>query len=137
MFKRTSVALAALALPFLLTACGESEPPRLRAADMPRFDDQRLSEGRSNWMQTCRACHLLGVAGAPAVTNAVEWERRISKGRNSLYRSALNGIKGKDGEYRMPPHGGNPRFSEDDVKKAVDYKLAAIDVLTRTRVTPE
>jgi len=29
----------------------------------------------------------------------------------------------------MPPHGGNPRLTDDQVRLAVDYKVAAIEAL--------
>jgi len=77
-------------------------------------------------MGTCRNCHLLGVAGAPAVTNYPAWAPRIEKGKTALYRSALNGVRGGDGKIRMPPRGGNSRLSEDQVKMAVDYMVASV-----------
>jgi cytochrome c5 len=96
---------------------------------MPKLAGERLRQGREIWLGTCRACHLMGIAGAPAVTNFAEWEKRIAKGKDALYQSALNGIKGPDGKFRMPPHGGNPRLSDDQVRLAVDYKVAAVQAL--------
>jgi cytochrome c5 len=112
-----------------LLGCGRSEAPPEPGPTMPRLPGEHLEAGRSIWLGTCRACHLLGVAGAPAVTNFAEWDRRLAKGKEALYQSALNGIKGPDGQYRMPPHGGNPRLSDDQVRLAVDYKVAAIKAL--------
>jgi len=121
------VCCAALAL----IGCSEGESDKTEPPVMPRFDDPHLAEGRSVWMGTCRKCHLMGVAGAPAVTNFTEWDQRIAKGKEALYHSALNGIKGPDGKYRMPPHGGNRRLTDDQVRSAVDYKVAAIEELQR------
>jgi cytochrome c5 len=109
--------------------CGRSETPADAGPIMPKLAGEPLGAGRGIWLGTCRACHLLGAAGAPAVTNFPEWERRLAKGKEALYQSALNGIKGTDGQYRMPPHGGNPRLSDDQVRLAVDYKVAAIEAL--------
>jgi len=97
--------------------------------EMPRLAGDALGAGRGIWLGTCRACHLLGVAGAPAVTDFAEWDRRLPKGKDALYQSALNGIKGPDGQFRMPPHGGNPRLTDDQVRLAVDYKVAAVEAL--------
>ena len=93
---------------------------------MPRFAESGLDRGRGVWMGTCRNCHWLGVAGAPAVTNAAAWAPRIGKGQDALYQSALNGIKGDDGAFRMPPKGGNPRLSSEQVMRAVDYMVASV-----------
>ena len=119
--------LAALAAP----GCGEQDPQTgALSAVLPTFDDDRLMAGRTLWSGTCRACHLLGVAGAPAITDFAEWDLRLAKGRDALYTSALHGIPADEaGKYRMPPQGGNPRLSADQVRLAVDYKLAAIEAL--------
>jgi cytochrome c5 len=123
-----------LAAALMTSACSPEDPQDRGTLEMPAFADDRLAAGRSVWMGTCRACHLLGVAGAPAVTDAQVWGPRLDKGREALYRSALNGIRGEDGKYRMPPRGGNKRLTEQQVRLAVDYKLAAIERLkTRNR----
>ena len=94
---------------------------------MPFFEEAVLITGRSVWMGTCRNCHLMGVSNAPAVTDNVAWSQRISKGRERLYGSALNGIKDEAGRYRMPPRGGNPRLSDEQVKRAVDFMIASVN----------
>ena len=93
---------------------------------MPRFEEPILQRGRSAWMGTCRNCHLLGVGGAPAVSDYAAWEPRIAKGLPKLYESALGGIRGADEAFRMPPRGGNERLSEEQVKMAVQYMLASV-----------
>ena len=114
-----------LPLILLLGACAEQQPA-FKAGDMPRFDDVDLAMGRSVWMGTCRNCHLLGVAGAPAVTDYPAWSPRIVKGNELLYNSALGGVRGQQGEIRMPPRGGNTRLSDEQVKRAVDYMVASV-----------
>jgi len=96
------------------------------APEMPRFDETHLIAGRSTWMGTCRNCHLMGVSGAPSVTDYAAWEARISKGERALYRSALKGIRDSGGEIRMPPRGGNSRLTDEQVKGAVDYMVASV-----------
>jgi cytochrome c5 len=107
-----------------LTGCGDTgtatAPP-----DPPLFDDPHLKAGRSTWMITCRACHLTGVAGAPAVDDIDAWSPRLGKGRSALHASALNGIRDGNG-WTMPPMGGNERLSNSQVRAAVDYMLAAV-----------
>lgn len=121
-----------IALLLSLAGCGR-EDTTARTPEMPRFDDPGLAAGRSAWMGACRSCHLLGVAGAPAVTDFMEWERRLVRGKEALYHSALVGVQGEDGTYRMPPHGGNPRLSEHEVRGAVDYMVAAAEHLHSLR----
>jgi cytochrome c5 len=113
----------------LLSACDEQADDSAKVPDMPRFSDARLSQGRSVWMSTCRNCHLLGVSNAPAVTDHEAWLPRIAKGKQALYDSAVTGVKGVQDEVRMPPRGGNPRLSDEQVKKAVDYMIASVEHL--------
>ena len=112
-----------------LSACGGSGDSASAAPQMPRFSEERLAKGRGIWMGTCRNCHLLGTSGAPAVTDLEAWRPRIAKGRPALYQSALHGIKGNDGNYRMPPRGGNPQLKDEEVRQAVDYMLASVTAL--------
>ena len=71
----------------------------------------------------------MGIAGAPAVTNFAEWDKRLPKGIDALYQSAINGIRGPDDQFRMPPRGGNQRLSDEQVRLALEYKVAAIQYL--------
>ena len=122
---------ALLASSLLLMACSGEDPSGQGAApEMPRFSEEALGKGRGIWMGTCRNCHLLGISEAPAVTDFTAWQPRIAKGRPALYQSALNGIKGPDGAYRMPPRGGNPQLKDEQVRLAVDYMVASVKELT-------
>ena len=119
-----TTSLLAMLVSTILAGC--SDPDRAGAIpDPPGFDDPKLEAGRSTWMMTCRACHLSGVAGAPAVGNYEAWAPRLEKGRSALYASAVNGIRNDSG-WTMPPRGGNQRLSSEQVKAAVDYMLAAV-----------
>jgi cytochrome c5 len=112
--------LSPLLLLPLLAACGGEQP---RDA-MPSFDDPDLVLGKNTWMQVCRNCHLNGVAGAPAVSDAAAWQQRAAKGRQALYHSAINGISTGEG-WSMPPRGGGDRLTDIEIRHAVDYMLAA------------
>ena len=65
------------------------------------------------------ACHGAGVAGAPKFGDKAAWAPRIKLGMAALYQVAIAG-KGV-----MPPKGGNTSLSDDAVKAAVDYMVAA------------
>ena len=112
-----------------LSGCGRDEPAAQAGSEMPFLSGDRLEAGRTLWMGTCRACHLMGVAGAPALTNFAEWDQRLPKGLDALQQSVLNGIRGPDGQFRMPPRGGNQRLSDEQVRLALEYKVAAIQAL--------
>ncbi|MEW8561979.1 MAG: c-type cytochrome [Candidatus Thiodiazotropha sp.] len=114
----------------LLAGCGEQPAQDRAVPEMPRFAEEQLAKGRGIWMGTCRNCHLLGISGAPAVTDSSAWATRIEKGKPALYRSALNGIKGDDDKYRMPPRGGNDRLKDEEVRQAVDYMIASVESLS-------
>lgn len=114
---------------FTLAGCSDSRKPTDTTVEMPTFENEKLIQGRGVWMQTCRACHLIGVGGAPAVTDFAEWDNRLPKGRNALAASVINGVPGEDGAYRMPPRGGNDRLTDAQIKLAVSYKIAAIKAL--------
>lgn len=69
------------------------------------------------YQQACAACHGTGVMGAPKLGEKAQWEGRVSKGKDGLYASAINGFG------LMPPKGGATSLSDEDVKAAVDYML--------------
>lgn len=70
----------------------------------------------------CHLCHAPpGVGGAPVVGNAAAWDPRIAEGLPTLYKHALNGFQGKSGV--MPPKGGRPDFSDDEIEAAVRYMV--------------
>jgi cytochrome c5 len=118
----------------LLAACGgPDESAKGASPEMPRFAEESLGKGRGIWMGTCRNCHLLGISGAPAVSDYAAWQPRIEKGQPALYLSALNGIKGADGAFTMPPRGGNPQLKDEQVRLAVDYMLASVRQLAGMR----
>lgn len=70
---------------------------------------------------SCGACHTSGVAGAPMLGDAGDWESRVTKGIEALYANAINGYTGEAG--MMPAKGGNTALSDDSVKAAVDYMV--------------
>jgi len=113
-----------LLAPLWLAACStDTQTPAV-----PEFTDADLQQGRATWMRICRNCHLLGVAGAPAITDFAAWEPRLAKGKTALYQSALSGVPGEQG-WRMPPRGGNTSLADAEVRRAVDFMLAAVQAL--------
>ncbi len=76
--------------------------------------------GKATYDSVCAVCHGAGVAGAPKLGDKAGWAPRMAAGASALHASA---IKGKGA---MPPKGGNTTLSDDAVKAAVDYMLAAV-----------
>jgi cytochrome c5 len=74
--------------------------------------------GKKVYDTYCAACHVAGVAGAPKFGDKAAWAPRIATGMDALYSAV---IKGKGA---MPAKGGSPA-SDDDIKAAVQYMVAA------------
>lgn len=99
-----------------------------RAADetvLPRFADDVGDRGRTVWIGTCRNCHGEGFADAPAVADRAAWAPRVAKGQAVLYRHAIEGAFGPQSQM-MPPRGGNPKLSDEEVRLAVDYMVRLV-----------
>jgi cytochrome c5 len=94
---------------------GQAPAKQAEAAATPDRDGQQV------YQASCVACHDAGIAGAPKVGDKGQWAKRIAKGSNALYASAVNGIQGSAGV--MPAKGGNPALSDAEVKAAVDYMV--------------
>ncbi len=77
--------------------------------------------GLQVYQSACVACHGAGIAGAPKLGDASKWAKRIAKGNDTLYASAINGLQGSSGF--MPPKGGNTALSDVEVRAAVDYMV--------------
>lgn len=78
--------------------------------------------GKKLYDTVCMACHAGGVAGAPKLGDKAAWADRIKQGVATLDEHAIKGFHGKTGV--MPPKGGSSA-SDDDVKAAVEYMIAA------------
>jgi len=70
----------------------------------------------------CTGCHTSGAGGAPTLT-AAGLGARLSKGKDTLHKHAIEGFQGAG---VMPPKGGNPALTDDQVKATVDWMLANI-----------
>ena len=72
----------------------------------------------------CTGCHTSGVGNAPTMDQA-HWAARIAQGTETLYKHAIEGYSGPDGGV-MPPKGGNPALTDEQVKATVDWMLSQI-----------
>jgi len=75
--------------------------------------------GQQVFAQVCKTCHETGLAGAPKAGDTAAWAPRIAEGEKTLVQHAIAGYQGKTGV--MPPKGGNPNLTDDEVHRAVVY----------------
>jgi cytochrome c5 len=94
---------------------GQAPAKQAAAAATPARDGQQV------YQAGCVACHDAGIAGAPKLGDKGQWAKRIAKGPDALYASAVNGVQGSAGV--MPAKGGNPALSDAEVRAAVDYMV--------------
>ena len=79
------------------------------------------ANGMSVYEQNCMACHGEGVAGAPRLGEKDAWKERLPKGIDAMVALVIEGVQGYSGA--MPPRGGNPKLSDDQIREAVQYMV--------------
>ncbi|MGC4029086.1 MAG: c-type cytochrome [Steroidobacteraceae bacterium] len=80
------------------------------------------TNGDEVYEQVCKACHGLGIAGAPKAGDAAAWASRRAEGKATLYEHALKGYTGTAGV--MPAKGGRTDLSDELIKAGLDHMLA-------------
>ena len=73
--------------------------------------------GKEVVTEVCAACHATGAQGAPKIGDKKAWEKRASQGLTGLSEHALKGIR------KMPSHGGNPKLTDLEIKRAITYMV--------------
>jgi cytochrome c5 len=88
-------------------------------AAMAGEDEEKRGARRGGeiYRQTCATCHDAGVGGAPKLGDRKAWAPRIKEGKRTMVRMAIKGIRA------MPPRGGNPSLSDEEMERAVIYLL--------------
>jgi cytochrome c5 len=125
-FRTAAMALALAGL----AACGKQSesaapvaapaaPPAASATVAAAPAENAL--GKSTFGKVCAMCHAAGVAGAPKPGDKADWGPRIAQGMDVLYKHSIEGFTGAKG--MMPPRGGNPALTDDEMKSAVDYMV--------------
>jgi cytochrome c5 len=94
----------------------EKATPKQEPAPVPVAKGPQTAEQIYN--QACMACHGTGAAGAPKVGDAAAWAPRIAQGAEVLFEHATKGFKG------MPPKGGSPNLTDEEIQKVVDYMVS-------------
>ncbi len=117
---------------FLLSSCGgnakKSENSKTKVAKVKTEKTYvaNLENGKKVYSKVCIACHMTGVAGAPALKDKARWTEIAAKGMKQLHHDAINGFTGKHGV--MPPKGTCNDCSDQDLYDAVAYMLKTAGV---------
>ena len=95
----------------------EAKPePEAKPAESAAADGKKVFDG------LCFGCHGANSAipDTPRITHKDEWAPRIKKGKDTLFKHAIEGFTDKG---MMPAKGGNTALSDDEVKAAVTYMV--------------
>lgn len=93
---------------------------RVRSGEFEDVPVERESLSASEvHSQTCAACHTTGAAGAPITGTNGDWAPRAEQGLDTLVDHAINGFGGG----AMPPRGGNPNLSDDEIEATIRFML--------------
>ena len=109
--------LLILTMSILLTmSCAKAPQPVNYSVDGRMVD---IVWGEKIYGQNCALCHDDGTNGAQIIGDIEGWRSRIARGLPSLMSNAIAGYSGALGY--MPPRGGNPALSHEDVTAATFY----------------
>lgn len=86
------------------------------AAAAPAEEDV-VVDGPTVYGGLCSACHDAGVSGAPIKGSELMAARLEEKGFDMLVQNAINGLN------VMPPKGGNPALTDEQIRAAVEFML--------------
>lgn len=86
-------------------------------------DQGKSSEhpGKQTYERYCYTCHASGLAGAPALDDGEAWAPRLSRGRDALLKSVVQGMP-----PGMPPKGLCNTCTEDKLLESIDYMIGSI-----------
>ena len=124
-----AVVLMAVVVPFSMSGKGKSDAVSAsgddvesRIAPVAKLEMQAggsggPKDGKTVYNTVCAGCHGAGVLGAPKFGDKAAWANRVGQGMPTLVSHAINGIRA------MPPRGGSPSLTDDEVKAAVQYMV--------------
>lgn len=100
---------------------GEEGAAALAAAQAAAVESAPESEavvdGSLVYAGLCKTCHEAGVAGAPITGSEQMGTRLAENGLDGLVANAINGLNA------MPPRGGNPTLTDQQIQAAVEFML--------------
>lgn len=88
-------------------------------------DEASVTAGKAVYSQTCIACHGANGKGAiPGVRNLTDPNGALTKSDEELIESIVNGTQTPGSFMAMPPKGGNPILTEEDINAVITYLRA-------------
>ena len=75
--------------------------------------------GEQVYNQTCIACH--GADGGGAMPGVPKFKERLSQSDDILLQHIIEGFQSPGSSMAMPPKGGNPNLSDQDIRKVLSY----------------
>ncbi len=94
---------------------------KVRVDGVAEVDASETDAGRtpqSIYETYCLVCHATGVAGAPRIGVAADWEPRLAQGRDQVIANSISGIRA------MPARGTCFDCSDEEIAATVDYMLS-------------
>ncbi len=124
--KKLFVLMLAVAISgFMLSSCGgnakKADSGSAKVAKTAKAYTANLDNGKVVYNKVCIACHMTGVAGAPALKDKDRWTEIAAKGMKQLHHDAIEGFTGKHGV--MPARGSCTDCSDQDLYDAVAYMI--------------
>ncbi len=81
-----------------------------------------VTTGESTYQSSCVACHGAdGVGVLPGVPDLTATEGLLAGDDEVLIKRIAEGFQSPGSPMAMPPRGGNPSLSDEDLKAVVDY----------------
>ena len=71
------------------------------------------------YSQTCIACH--GADGNGAIPGVPDFKERLSKSDDILFQHITEGFQTPGSPMAMPARGGNPDYTNEDLRGALSY----------------
>jgi len=68
--------------------------------------------------EVCAGCHASGVMNSPKIGDKAAWSALMSAGLDTMVSNAING------KNAMPPRGGSPGLTDEQVRGAVEFMLS-------------
>jgi cytochrome c5 len=110
----------------LLTSCAsesKEEKEERTESKEEAAAELKLAAGRKVYESNCAGCHDSDVAGAPTPGDKNDWKERMAQSADIIVKKSIAGFEGKKGA--MPPKGGNPSLTDEEVTNAVLYMINA------------
>jgi len=84
--------------------------------------DAASGRGESIYQSSCVACHGAdGVGALPGVFDLTTADGPLALADEVLIKRISEGFQSPGSPMAMPPRGGNPSLSDEDLKAVVDY----------------